>query len=51
MCKSDRTRWLAEMQHPEVIAQYRFENVVVNTGQKKVRLSIYVSDLYTNTIK
>ena len=24
MYKCDRIRWLAEMQHPEVIAQYRF---------------------------
>ena len=24
MYKRDRTRWLSEMQHPEMIAQYRF---------------------------
>lgn len=27
MNKGDRTRWLAEMQHPEFIAQYRFVRV------------------------
>ncbi len=27
MGKEDKTRWLAEMQHPEFIAQYRFVQV------------------------
>lgn len=24
MYKGDRTRWLSEMRHPELVAQYRF---------------------------